>query len=507
MAVLDQKYELVSISKLKPHPKNPRRGVVSVIQESIDANGFYGALVVQKSTNYILVGNHRFKAARETGITELPVVFIDVDDERATKILLADNRANDKAEYDDKELADLLSSLSNTSDLIGSLYDESDLDDLIAGLSGDESETEPGKNHGSLSDRFGIPPFSVLNAREGWWQDRKRAWLSLGIQSELGRGGADPREQPRDNGTGTELLSKSDARTFGQDLMRGEHIVGSKKLFAQTWSNPNSTDDVSLKILEAQPQSGTSIFDPVLCEIAYRWFCPPNGKVLDPFAGGSVRGIVASMLGHDYTGIELRAEQIESNRIQAKTICKDHAPVWIEGDSTNAEQLAPGEYDFILTCPPYADLEVYSDNPLDLSTMPYATFLESYRAIIASCVKMLKDDRFAMIVIGDARDKKGNYYGLPWHTVQAFQDAGMKLYNEAVLVTAVGSLPIRVGKQFTASRKLGKTHQNVLIFVKGDGKKATQAIGECEFGEFTEETQPTEESSTPWLNEDEAHAV
>jgi hypothetical protein len=43
--------------------------------------------------------------------------------------------------------------------------------------------------HGSLlGDEFIIPPFSVLNAREGWWQERKRKWLALGIQSELGRG-------------------------------------------------------------------------------------------------------------------------------------------------------------------------------------------------------------------------------------------------------------------------------------------------------------------------------
>ncbi|MGB3312861.1 MAG: DNA methyltransferase, partial [Albidovulum sp.] len=63
--------------------------------------------------------------------------------------------------------------------------------------------------------------------------------------------------------------------------------------------------------------SGTSIFDPVLCEIAYRWFCPQGGTVLDPFAGGSVRGIVASQLGRAYVGIELRAEQVAANQAQA----------------------------------------------------------------------------------------------------------------------------------------------------------------------------------------------
>ncbi len=44
----------------------------------------------------------------------------------------------------------------------------------------------------TLADNWDYPPFSVLNAREGWWQDRKRAWLALGIESELGRGGQTP---------------------------------------------------------------------------------------------------------------------------------------------------------------------------------------------------------------------------------------------------------------------------------------------------------------------------
>jgi hypothetical protein len=55
-------------------------------------------------------------------------------------------------------------------------------------------------------------------------------------------------------------------------------------------------------------------------------------------------------------------------------------------------------------------------------------------------------------------------------------------YNEIILVTAIGSLPIRAGRQFTAGRKIGKTHQNVLVFVKGDEKKATMACGDVEFG-------------------------
>lgn len=93
---------------------------------------------------------------------------------------------------------------------------------------------------------------------------------------------------------------------------------------------------------------------------------------------------------------------------------------------------------------------------------------------------MLKKDRFACFVVGEVRDKKGNYYNFVGDTVQAFKEAGVNYYNEAILITAVGSLPIRAGKQFSASRKLGKTHQNVLVFVKGDGKKAAQACGKVQ---------------------------
>lgn len=225
--------------------------------------------------------------------------------------------------------------------------------------------------------------------------------------------------------------------------------------------------------------SGTSIFDPVLCELAYRWFCPPAGLILDPFAGGSVRGVVASKLGRKYTGIDLSTRQIAENRRQAADICTDPIPEWIEGDSAAVEHKA---CDFVFSCPPYGDLEQYSEDPRDLSAMTWDGFLESYRGIIAGCVAALKPDRFACFVVGDLRDKRGLYRNLPGETVAAFAAAGAALYNSAILVTAVGSLSIRVGRQFAISRKLGTTHQYVQVFIKGDPKKATAAIGEVDFG-------------------------
>lgn len=226
--------------------------------------------------------------------------------------------------------------------------------------------------------------------------------------------------------------------------------------------------------------SGTSIFDPVLCELAYRWFCPPGGKVLDPFAGGSVRGIVASKLGLKYVGVDLSARQIAANQAQGAALCPDNPPTWINGNSLEIEALAGqhGPFDLVFSCPPYADLEVYSNDPRDLSAMPYAKFVEVYRGIITAACRMLRPNRYAAWVVGEVRDGNGNYYGFVPDTIAAFRAAGLHYYNEAILVTAVGSLPVRAGRQFSGGRKLGKSHQNFLGFVKGDGKLAAKACGE-----------------------------
>ena len=267
-----------------------------------------------------------------------------------------------------------------------------------------------------------------------------------------------------------------------------KNLAGGAKLRNHTLSSANAMQYAGGFEETPAGQSGTSIFDPVLCELAYRWFSPPGGLVLDPFAGGSVRGIVASKLGREYLGVDLRPEQVAANETQATAICGAPAPRWLVGDSVALGTLAAGiTADFMFSCPPYADLEVYSDNPADLSTMDYPAFRAAYNRIIAAACGLLKPDRFACFVVGDIRDRKGLYRNFVGHTVEAFEAAGLRLYNEAILITAAGSLPIRAGKQFTSGRKLGKTHQNVLVFVKGDPKKATAACGPVEFGELEPE--------------------
>lgn len=163
---------------------------------------------------------------------------------------------------------------------------------------------------------------------------------------------------------------------------------------------------------------------------------------------------------------------------QGTALCDD-SPTWITGDSARLDDLvAASGFDFMLTCPPYADLEVYSDDPADISNMPWGDFLEAYEAILSKAVAKLADDRFAVVVIGDVRDKGGFYRNLPGLTTEIMGRAGAGYYNEAVLVTPAGSLPIRAGRQFEASRKLGKTHQNVLVYCKGDPRLAAGRLGE-----------------------------
>ena len=280
-----------------------------------------------------------------------------------------------------------------------------------------------------LRDKFLEPPFSVLDTRQGSWQNRKRKWQSLGMKSEVGRA---------DELTYTGAASKFDYYRVKE-------------------GKRDKTDEQS-----------TSIFDPALTELMYNWFCHENGTILDPFAGGSVRGIVANYLGYKYTGLELRQEQVDSNREQALNILPiEKQPQWYCGDSDKLlDDNWQIKFDFIFSCPPYADLEVYSDSPEDLSNMDYKDFVIKYRSIIQKALKLLKPNCYAVFVVGEVRDKDGFYYDFVGDTKKAFINAGAKLYNDAILLNVVGSASMRASKVFEAGKKLTKIHQNVLVFKK-----------------------------------------
>jgi len=274
----------------------------------------------------------------------------------------------------------------------------------------------------SLRDKWQEPPFTRLDAVSGSWQKRKQKWLRTGIKSELGREGA---------------------LCLAQGL--------------------NALDP-------RQSYTGTSVFDPVLCELMYKWFCPENGEILDPFAGGSVRGIVSNYLGYKYTGIELREEQVDANIQQGIDILPKNQPEWICNDSDKMLNFMDKKFDFIFSCPPYYDLEVYCDDPDDLSNMSYKDFNYKYESIIDKSSYLLKNNRFACFVVGNCRDKNGYMMDLVGNTIRAFEKAGLKFYNDIVLKNVVASGSMRA-KGNMKYKKVVKIHQNVLIFVKGNPKE------------------------------------
>lgn len=425
-----------------------------------------------------------------------------------------------------------------------------------------EKESDAFVKSGELAAEFLLPPFTVLNAREGAWQDRKRAWIKLGIRGELGRGdnhlgfsaaakakgyanNADGTPKRKANGKAagdaftcggpgglggrykramapggggygpgsaylgasgkplggpTAVNSKANGNTFRPGLLaaskelkgkqagnwltgaaladrdfyrhkEGTRIKQSANLRAGAGAAFNTTiGPYDGRGDGAAADTGTSIFDPVLCELMYKWFAPPGGHILDPFAGEATKGIVAAYLGYKYTGIELRPEQVAVNNMQAEQI--GVTPTWVCGDSAELDKLLPPKprYDFIWTSPPYYDLEIYSEKEKDGSAFEtYAKFMTWYRRIFKAAVGRLRPNRFCAVKVGEIRDKKtGAYRNFVGDNIKCFLDCGLTYYNEAVLITAAGSLPIRAGKQFRGNRKLGKSHQNLLIFYKGD---------------------------------------
>jgi DNA modification methylase len=269
-----------------------------------------------------------------------------------------------------------------------------------------------------------IKPFSILDTRSKEWQERKRWWINTyNIQSELGR-------------ENTESKSR-----FWED-------------------------------------NTVSIFDATLCEKMYEWFCPKEGRILDPFAGGSVRGIVASEMGYIYNGIDLSDEQIEANKKQSSK------PVWITGDSEWViDSIYDNTQDFVFTCPPYYDLEKYTDNPADLSNMDEDSFDKKYYSIVKKSAAKLKDNRFFAIVVSEVREqsttgnyKIGKYKGLVWKTIRACEEAGLHFYNDMILFNSQHQASRVVDTYFERNRKIASVHQNILVFVKGNPDIATENI-------------------------------
>lgn len=274
----------------------------------------------------------------------------------------------------------------------------------------------------SLIEDYIIPPFSIFDTKQGYWQDRKREWI----------------RQIGDSGEGR------------SDTLIGEGL----KNLADAAAGSTIT--------------GTSVFDPVLAEVMYTWYAPRGGVVIDPFAGGNVRGAVAGLLGFKYTGTDVSLEQVVANQ-QADEKIKSGA-TWIQADGLDLNKhVKEGTADFLLTCPPYYDLEQYTDAKDDISNAAtYEDFRKIYAEILKRTFPLLKPGAFATVVVGNVRGDDGIYHDLVGDTVRAMTEAGYGYYNEIVLATAIATASVRARRTFEGGKKVVKVHQNILTFWKKD---------------------------------------
>jgi len=446
----------IAISKLEANrgqieglPKNPRiirderfQKLTKSIQDDPEMLSLRELIVypIDAGKYVVIAGNMRLKAMQELGYKTAPCKELPKETpvEKLKAYTIKDNVPFGDTDWeaiaedwDAEELA------------------EWGLEVLVFEGEEEREQQQEGKEvaHRSLQDSFIVPPFSVLDTRQGYWRERKQHWRAL-----IG-----------DNGESREGLI-NEIREYKKDK-------GYSKIYSKERVKPNSATN------------GVSILDPVLAELASLWFGLPNSNTFDPFAGDSVFGYVSSYLGNRFTGIELRREQADLNneRIKgfpSKYICDDGQNV--------LQHIAPDSQDLLFSCPPYFDLEVYSDLQNDASNQKeYADFLKILKNAFTSAVQCLRENRFAVIVVGDVRDRAGFYRRFVDDIKDIFAASGMLLYNELILVEALGTLPQRVAK-FMEHRKIGKCHQNVLVFYKGKPKAIKGVFHKLEFSTTNE---------------------
>jgi hypothetical protein len=197
MQKISEVLEMRPVAHLKPHPNNARTHSpeqVAQIAAAIKEFGFTAPILISPDGE-IRAGHGRLEAARSLGMSEVPTLVVGADwsPEKVRAYVIADNKLALNAGWDFEILAAEIGALQELDfdialtgfslDEIAALSFDGDGSDELGAASGGGSPRA-----GSLLERFGVAPFSVLNARDGWWQERKRAWLALGIQSEVGRG-------------------------------------------------------------------------------------------------------------------------------------------------------------------------------------------------------------------------------------------------------------------------------------------------------------------------------
>lgn len=299
-------------------------------------------------------------------------------------------------------------------------------------------------------DDFNIPFLSVLDARKSLWRHRKARWHNL-----IGKA-SESREH---------TLYDSLAMRFPRLYADYKEIQDILRITFEDYVEmhyPEELADVQQKM-----HTGTSTFDPVLAELIYKWFTPDKeSAIYDCFAGGITKGAVAAVMGHKFTGIELRTEQIIANNEQASRI--GIKPKYVCSDARDIlNHIGVATQDLFISCPPYYNLEKYSDSKDDASNQEtYEDFLTLIQEAFTKAILCLKKNRFAVVIVGDIRDQMGGCRNFPGDIVRIFLNLGCAFINDIVFVRNDATANLRV-KRYMNGRKMARIHERVLVFYKG----------------------------------------
>lgn len=433
LAPLEWKTESRRVGDLMKFPNNPRKMTEEQRERLKESLQRFNLVELPAITphNTILAGNQRVAMlvllGRSDDMIDVRVPNRELTEEEQREYVVRSNLNTGEWDWS------LLEEFWAKEDLLAWGWPKMDM------LSGtDTVQQKATVDLGKLRRLFGAPPFSVLDARAGEWKSRKLEWFSIGIKPEEGRD-----------------AEVNVGRVYASNLAEAKYRRGNAKRVSGN-------------------QIGTSRFDPVLAELCMRWWCPPKGAVLDPFGGESTKGIVAGVLGHDYLGIELRKEQVETNREQCRGIKGLlRTPQWVVGDSLAKESYPADEFDMVFTSPPYFDLEEYHGGEKDGSGLNrYGDFVKWLENILRLCAERLRENRHIVIKIGDVRSKtNGVLRGLHHDLNAAVNRLGLHTFDDAIYVTPVGTMALRTSFHWPRTHTLGRGHQYVMVFWKGNPKE------------------------------------
>lgn len=489
-----QQYELVAIDTLHEHPENPNKGDVEIIDESIAENGFYGAVYAQRSTRRVIAGNHRHRQLKAKGEKTIPVIWLDVDDARALKILLIDNAARDEATYDLPKLDEILRQLIGDARgneaidaaLKGTGFDALRVDNIMQEIEQlkvkADAEDDDAEEKTAIGSTFSVYrkqqildhsfkffrdlpdfPYPDVALHEQLQQINAlhdlpdgRAW-----NTRLGYRVADTYHRHRFScaatGARSPLHCFRDPKCLRHSL---QLALDNDKRITQTFPS---------ELIISHGTQACANFRPGVAMALIRKYSAKGGRVLDPCHGfgGRLVGWIAAAMGGTYVGVDPSSLSHDSNVRMAKALGVSDRVVLLKQpfEDVTVKQLGGARScSFALTSPPYFAKEAYSDEATQ-SSARYKTpdiWREKFlRPLIANVQQALKPGAHFALNIADVKMGKLKVPLEAWSVDDA----------KAVGFTLIERVPMSINRRVGAGHDAAEDVDEPVFIFRNGGKR------------------------------------